>query len=153
MSDTNEMDAGITGAGGLIKAGSAIGSGNTKSSLEMLNASIATQQAKSEMETGAYNANLARLRGEQTKGAQVAAIGANNLQQRGTPATVVADTAAASERNVLMTQNNALRRAWGFQVQGASDQFQAELAKRGGLLTGMGDLASTGGAIYKDLST
>jgi hypothetical protein len=153
MGDTTDVDAGIAGAGGIIKAGSAFAAGNAKSSLEMLNAGIASTQAKSEMETGAYNSNLARLRGEQVEGQQVSGIGANNLRQAGTPATVVANTAAASERNVLNVQNNALRRAWGFQVQGTSDTYQAELAKQGGMLSGIGDLTSTAGTVYKDLNT
>lgn len=138
--------------GGTLKAGSSIASGNTKDALEKANAGIADQQAKSEMESGGYNANLSRQKAAQIQGNQVAAIGQNNLQQRGTPATVVADTARAQEANTLQIQNNALRRAWGFEVQGTSDTFQGNLAKQGGILSGIGDLASTGGKLYKDMS-
>lgn len=142
----------FTAAGGAIKAFSAIGAGNAKDALERQNENIAGQQARSEMESGAYNASLARKKGAAVTGAQVAAIGANNLQMKGTPTDVVASTAAAQEANVLAIQNNALRRAWGFEVQGASDRYQGQLAKRGGMLSGIGDLIGAGGKITDDRS-
>jgi len=133
----------------MIRAGADIAAGDTRSNLENANAEIASQQAKSEMASGAYGANLARQRGAKITGQQVSAIGANNLQQTGTPSAVVADTARASEQNALQTQNNALRRAWGFEVQGASDKVQGDLAEQGGILSGIGSLASAGGSIYR----
>lgn len=146
MGFNTELDMG----GGALKAGSAFAAGNTKDALERANASIADQQAKSEMAAGAYNTNLARQKGAQIQGAQIASIGANNLQQGGTPATVVADTARAQEANALQIQNNALRRAWGFEVQGESDTIQGQLAKQGGILSGIGDITSTAGKLYMD---
>ena len=148
MGFNTEMDM----AGGAIKAGSAIAAGNEKDALERANASIADQQAKSEMASGGYNTNLARQKAAQIQGTQIAAIGANNLQQSGTPSLVVADTAKAQEANALQIQNNALRRAWGFDVQGASDTLQGELAKQGGILSGIGDITSTAGKVYRDES-
>lgn len=140
-------------AGGGIKAGATFAAGSEKDALEKANAGIADQQAKSEMASGAYNTDLARKKAAQIQGTQVSAIGANNLQQGGTNATVVADTAKAQEANALQIQNNALRRAWGFQVQGASDTFEGDLAKQQGILSGVGDLIGTGGKLYKDSST
>lgn len=143
-----QTDADI--GGGVIKGVASIAAGNTKDALERENAGIADQQAKSEMQSGAYNTNLAREKGAQIQGRQVSAIGANNLQQSGTPATVVADTARAQEANALQINNNALRRAWGFEVQDASDTFQGEQAKRGGMLSGLGDFIGAAGKGYKD---
>ena len=138
-----------TQAGGTaIKAYSQIKAGDTKASLDNANAAIADQQAKSEIEAGNINANLMRQKGAQVTGQQISAIGANNLTQGGTNAQVVAGTAGATELNVLNTQNNALRRAWGFQVQGASDRTQASLAAQGGMLSGIGSLASGGASLY-----
>ncbi|HXI39947.1 MAG TPA: hypothetical protein VNH83_08210 [Bryobacteraceae bacterium] len=148
MGFNTEMDM----AGGAIKAGSAIAAGNEKDALERANASIADQQAKSEMASGAYNTNLAREKAAQIQGTQIAAIGANNLQQGGTPSLVVADTAKAQEANALQIQNNALRRAWGFDVQGESDTVQGALAKQGGILSGIGDITNTAGKVYRDES-
>jgi hypothetical protein len=142
-----------TELGGAAKAGAQFASGSTRAAEERANESIATEQAESEMKTGAYNANITRQRGAQVVGSQIAAIGGNNLQQGGTPAQVVANTAAANERNTLTVQNNALRRAWGFEVQGASDAFQAKQDEEGGILSGIGTLASTGGSLYKMSNT
>lgn len=143
----------LEGGGGVIKAGADIAAGDTRGNLENANAEIASQQAKSEMVSGAYGADLARQRGRQIAGQQVSAIGANNLQQGGTPATVVADTARAAEANALNTQNNALRRAWGFEVQGSSDKLEGDLAEQGGVLSGIGALAGAGGSIYRYQNT
>jgi hypothetical protein len=126
-----------------------LAAGGTRANLERANAQIADQQAKSEMDAGAYNANLIRQRGAKVAGQQVASIGANNLQQGGTPSQVVGDTARATELSALTENNNALRRAWGFQVQGASDRTQADLAEQGGILSGIGTLAGTAGSLYK----
>ena len=144
MGETTDMDL----AGAAIKAGSSIASGNTKDALETANAGIADQQAKSELAAGSYNAGLIRRKGAITTGAQIAGIGANNLQQGGTNAAVVASTAGATELSALTTQNNALRRAWGFDVQGESDRFQGGLAKQGGILSGVGDLMTGTASAY-----
>jgi hypothetical protein len=149
MSYSNDMKA----TGGAIKAFSQIAAGNTKEGLEKANEQIAQQQAQSEFQAGAYNANLARMKGRSIMGTQVANIGANNLRQGGTEADVVAGTAKAQEANALQINNNALRRAWGFEVQGSSDQFQAEMAGRQGILSGIGTLASTAGSMYGGTGT
>lgn len=146
MGASTDLD--IAGTG--LKAGSAIAAGNTKEALERDNVAIADQQAKSELNAGSYNAGLARKKAAMIEGNQIAAIGANNLQQRGTPATVVADTAAAQEGNALNIQNNALRKAWGFEVQGQSDEFQGRQAEVAGILSGIGDLSSGGAKTYDD---
>jgi hypothetical protein len=139
-------------AGQYIKGASSMAAGDTRANLENANAEIASQQAKSEVDAGGYNANLARERTAKTEGAQISAIGANNLQQGGTPSTVVSDTARAGEMNALQINNNALRRAWGFQVQGASDTFQAGLAQQGGILSGIGSDIAAGGDIYRGVN-
>ena len=56
--------------------------------------------------------------------------------------------AGATELSALTTQNNALRRAWGFDVQGESDRFQGGLAKQGGILSGVGDLMTGTASAY-----
>ena len=133
---------------GAVKGVSQIAAGDTKDALERANENIASQQAKSEMESGAFNTNLVRLKGAQVTGQQVSAIGANGFQQSGTLSQVVADAGAANERSALTTQNNALRRAWGFQVQGASDAFEGAAAARGGLLSGVGDFIGAGASAW-----
>jgi hypothetical protein len=123
------MSAGLTAAGGLYGGVAQYEAGQERGSLYKANAGIAMQQYQSEAAAGAANEAQVRRKGEALEGQQVAAIGANNLQQAGTPAKVVASTAAINEMDALTTRNNALRRAWGFQVQAASDEKQASLAK------------------------
>lgn len=144
MGDTTDLELGGTA----LKAGGQIAAGDTRDALERANAGIADQQAKSELNAGNYNAGLARRKASMIQGSQVAAIGANGLQQRGTPAAVVSSTAQTQELNVLQTLNNSMRKAWGFEVQGASDTFQGEQAKTGGILSGIGSLASGGASAY-----
>lgn len=142
------MAAGAQLAGGVTQGIAQFESGKTRSELLDTNAEIADAQARSEEQAGGYNANLIRLRGARQQGQMVSAMGANNLQQGGTNALVVAGAARQNELDALQTQNNALRRAWGFDVQGASDREQAGLAEQGGILSGVGSLINAGGKYY-----
>jgi hypothetical protein len=123
--------------------------GETRSRLYRANEDIARRQAVSEEEAGAYNETMVRMKGQALEGQQVAQIGASNLQQGGTPAQVVASSRMVNEMDALQTRNNALRRAWGFEVQGASDAFQAGYAQRAGDLNAGGAIL-TGGAKAMD---
>jgi len=115
------MSAGLTGAASLLQGASQYQAGQTKASLFRANAAVAGAQSQAEQQAGSYNESMQRMKAAALTGQQVAQIGANGLQQRGTPAQVVADTAEVSEMDALQTRNNALRRAWGFQVQEVSD--------------------------------
>jgi hypothetical protein len=123
-------------------------SGQEKSSLYRANAGIALQQAQSEEAAGSFNESQVLRRGAAMTGQQVANIGANNLQQRGTPAQVVASTAEVNEMDALQTRNNALRRAWGFQVQAASDQKQEAFASTSADLNAVGSILGGGAKAY-----
>lgn len=137
-----------TAVGVGMKAAGDYNAGQAKGRLNDMNARIADEQAKSEMATGSYNADIVRRKGAKIMGQQVAAIGANNLQQTGTNATVVAETARTTETDALMTQNNSLRRAWGFQVQGASDRYQGQLDRSAGVMSGIGDIVGGVSSMY-----
>ena len=54
-----------------------------------------------------------------------------------------------NEMNALTTRNNALRRAWGFEVAGVSDAFQSDMARRAGIGAGVGSILGASGAAYK----
>lgn len=143
------MSAGLTAGAGLMKGVGEYEAGQTRATLLRANEGIATAQYQSEAATGAFNEEATRMRGAALEGQQVAQIGAGNLQQRGTPAQVVASTAEVNEMNALQTRNNALRRAWGFEVQGVSDAFQSDMARRAGIGAGAGSILGAGGAAYK----
>lgn len=142
------MSAGLTGASALLSGVSQYEAGQEKSSLYKQNAAIAMQQSQSEAAAGAYNESQILRKGEATTGQQVANIGANNLTQAGTNAQVVAGTRAVNEMDALTTRNNALRRAWGFQVQTVSDQNQAAFAKSAGDFNAAGAILSGGAKAY-----
>lgn len=138
------MSAGLTGASSLIQGVGAYEAGETRSRLYSANAQIATAQMQSEAQAGAYNEEMVRMKGAALTGQQTAQIGANNLQQVGTPSQVVASTSEISEMDAIQTRNNALRRAWGFEVQGASDTVQSGMAQRAGAFQGIGSILSGG---------
>lgn len=138
------MSAGVTAGAGLLQGVGQYEAGQTRSQLFKQNAQIAGEQAQSEVEAGADNASRIQMRGAAVAGQQVANIGANNLTQGGTNAQVVASTAAVNEMDALTTRNNAMRRAWGFEVQGASDEFQSKEAATAGDYQGAGSILSGG---------
>jgi hypothetical protein len=138
------MSAGLTAAGELYGGVAQYTAGQERSSLYRANAGIAEQQARSEAAAGSFNEEQVRLKGAAMEGQQVAAIGANNLQQAGTPSQVVASTAAINEMNALETRNNALRRSWGFRVQEASDINQQDLASKAGTFNALGTILGGG---------
>ncbi len=142
------MSAGLTGAGALLQGASQFEAGETRANLFRANAGIAGAQSLSEIQAGNYNANNILLKGQALEGQQRANVGANNLQQAGTPAQVIASTAEINEMDALQTRNNAMRRAWGFQVQETSDNAQAGLAKSSGDLNALGSIIGGGAKAY-----
>lgn len=144
------MSAGLTDAGALMGGVAQYEAGETRRTLFNQNAGIADQQALSEVKAGNYNENAVRLRGAAMTGQQIAQTGASGLQQGGTPSQVVASSAAINEMDALQTRNNALRRAWGFQVQGASDRAQAGFAQDAAEMNAAGTILGGGAKGYTE---
>jgi hypothetical protein len=144
------VSAGLTAASGLYGGVTQYEAGQERSRLFNANADIASRQAISEEAAGAFNESMVRMRGKQVEGQQVASIGANNLTQGGTNAQVVASTAAVNELDALTTRNNALRKAWGFRVQQASDEQQAGFAKSAGIGSAVGSILTGGAKGYSE---
>lgn len=142
------MSAGLTGASALLSGVSQYQAGQEKSRLFTANAGVAAQQSQAEQAAGSYNESAVLRRGAALTGQQVANVGANNLQQVGTPAQVIASTAGVNEMDALQTRNNALRKAWGFSVQGASDLQQAAFAKSAGDFNAAGSILTGGSKAY-----
>lgn len=142
------MAAGLGAAGSLYGGVAQYEAGQERSSLFRANADVASRQAISEEAAGAFNESVVRRRGEQVTGQQVANIGANNLTQGGTNAQVVASTAATNELDALTTRNNALRKAWGFSVQQASDEQQSKFASSAGTGNAIGTILGGSAKAY-----
>lgn len=126
------MSAGVEEGGALLSGIDRYEAGKERATLFNANASVADRQAQSEAAAGSYGETMVRMRGAATTGKQVAAIGASNLQQGGTPQQVVSTSAELNEMDALTTRNNALRKAWGYEVQAESDRLQAGFATRAG---------------------
>lgn len=122
--------------------------GQTRSQLFRNNAAIAGEQAQSEAAAGSVNETAVRMKGQALEGQQVAQVGASNLQQTGTPGQVIASSRMINEMDALQTRNNALRKAWGFQVQEVSDKFQAKEASAAGEFQGVGSILTGGAKAY-----
>ena len=146
------MSAGVGEGASLLRGVGEFEAGQARGRLFNANEDIARRQFQSEAEAGAYNENMVRMRGAALEGQQVAQIGSSNLQQTGTPAQVVAGSRMVNEMDALQTRNNALRRAWGFEVQGESDAFQANQVRRAGAMNGFGSILAGSGAAYKEAS-
>lgn len=144
------MSAGLTAANALYSGVSRYEAGQERSQLFKANAGIARDQFQSETAAGAANENAVRMRNAARTGQEVAAIGANGLTQGGTNANVVASNAAVGEMDALAVRNNALRRAWGFEVQGASDEMQARFASRGGDFSAADSILTGGAKAYTE---
>jgi hypothetical protein len=143
------MSAGVTGISSLAEGLAQYNAGRQRKALFDTNAEIAARQAQSEAQAGAYNEMMVRMRGDALAGQQTAQIGASNLQQAGTPAQVVASSRMVNEMDALQVRNNANRRAWGYRVQGVSDELQGKMAADAGLLNGVGSILTGGAAAYK----
>lgn len=147
------MSAGLTGISALEQGIGQYEAGRERSSLFRANADVARQQFQSEAQAGAYNETAVRMRGQAMEGQQVNQIGGSGLQMRGTPTQVVGSTAEINEMDALQTRNNALRRAYGFEVQGMSDTLQSEMASRAGLNQGLDSILSGGGKAYQQYNS
>lgn len=133
------MSAGVMmGAGMGMNAYSQYAAGQMSRKLSNANASIADRQSASEVQSGNYNANLSALRTSAIEGQQVNTTGANNLTVSGSALRMVGDTARAGALDALTIRNNALRRAWGFAVQGAGDRYSGAADAASGTLNAMG---------------
>jgi hypothetical protein len=139
------MSAGVTAGAGLLSGVAQYEAGRTRSNLLRSNASVAGQQSQSELDAESRNEQALRMKQAAVTGQQVAQTGANNLQQRGSPSQVQQSTAEINETDILTMRNNAMRKAWGFQVQRASDTFQSEQAGRIGAFQGAGSILAGGG--------
>ena len=132
----------------LLNSGAQYASGQASRSLMYMNAGLAGEQAKSEASAGAYNEGQIRKKYAAVEGAQVNAIGANNLQVSGSALRMLTDTAKAGEMDALQTRNNALRKAFGYQVQAVGDRFQGDMDARIGTMRAVGTALNTATSLY-----
>lgn len=124
------------------------------------NAELSRRQAEDALEQGKAESQQYRLKAAAIRGRSAAAMAANGVDiSSGSPLQVLGDQAATQELDALTIENNAKRRAWGFEVQASNFENEAALDKARGknalaagalgatssLLTGAGYAAKTWG--------
>lgn len=134
--------------GGGFTAASDLLSSSKSSQLMRQNAGIAGEQARSSNQAGAEQAEILRQNLAQKIGRQQAQVGGSGLTMSGSPLRAIENTAYFGAQDVARIQTNAARRAWGFQVTQAGDEFRAQEAKTAGESNAFGSLITSGARAY-----
>ncbi|WP_052922673.1 hypothetical protein [Escherichia coli] len=107
--------------------------GKYSSAVAEQNAEVATAQAQDSINRGNAQADEVRRRNRQAAGTQAATMGATGADlSTGGALDIFGDTAQFGALDALTTVNNAQREAYGFRVQGANYQSQADSARSAG---------------------
>lgn len=111
------------------------------------NASVADLQAQDAIDRGRLDENRYRSQIRGLIGSQRAGYAAQGVSvAEGSPADVQADTAFLGELDALTLRQNAMREAWGYQVQAYDTRGRAEIARREGVVLEQTGLAQQGAA-------
>lgn len=140
-------------------AGSYYGAATSRASLEAqaavarANARISEAAARQEITRGARDVSAMRTKMAGVKGAQRAAIAANGIDLRSNSALdVLTSTDYVTETDAATIEENAMRSAWGYRVQGGNAMSAAVGAQAGAdsispLLATTGTLLTSGGRV------
>lgn len=114
--------------GAAMQNASLITESNYKAGIEGQNAAISSAQGAQALRAGDAQAGIAETRGSQLASTQKADYAASGVVAgSGTASTVQLDTKAMSDLDAATIQNNAVRTAWGHQVQTSQYEQQAGL--------------------------
>lgn len=138
----------LTLLGGGYQAAAGLQASRASAGLMRDNAAIAGMQAQSEQEAGAQQAELYRQHLNQTLGRQGASIGGGNITTSGSALRALETTAELGQQDISRIQLNAARKAWGFQVQQAGDNYRAQQDTAAGNLNALGGLITSGARAY-----
>lgn len=117
------------------------------------NAALAAVEATQAMQTGQIEAGQRRAAGREELGADRASFGAQGVDMSsGSAKDVQANTSRFSAIDMLTIQNNAARKAWGYDVEAQTDKEQGILAKLGGDEQGSGLRAQAAGTLLTGAS-
>jgi hypothetical protein len=134
--------------GGGIQAAGALNAASTNAALMRANAGVAGMQAQSAQAAGASQAQIYRQQLNQRMGKQAAFIGGSNVTTSGSALRGLESTAQVGQQDISNIQLNAARKAWGFQVQQTGDLARAGAEQSAGLMSGLGDLITSGSRAY-----
>lgn len=118
------------------------------------NAQARRADAKNVRYLGGLNSDVARRQGKALAGSQRVALAANGVDlSSGTPSDILTQTAGLSELDARTIENNAMRQAWGMDVEADQMDYQAKLAKKNakiGLFGSILGAATSAGQGYMD---
>ena len=118
----------------------------TQSGIAKFNADTAKFQAEDAMKEGSILEERQLSRTRQIRAQQEAIMGAGGVDPTtGTAAQVLDQTTEMGTIDALTLRSNAVRRAWGYNVQASNDIFGGELAKANSN-SAIGSTLLTGGA-------
>jgi hypothetical protein len=126
-----------------------------------MNANLANQKAKDDIQTGQQQEQQKRLQTAQLMGKQRAAMAANGVDLSfGSPLDTLVDTAKMGEVDALNIRTNAYRASYEDQVQGANytanaaiDKEKGENALDAGYLGAMGTILGGAGKAYSSANS
>ena len=138
----------LTGASGLYQASAARAAGRYEQQVAERNATIADQQAEQARQIGNIEEERQLRRVRAALGSQRAALAANGIDvNSGTALDLQAETAGFGAADALTLRSNALREAWGFQVEGTNLRNQGRAARAQGRNQAIGTLLTTGASM------
>jgi hypothetical protein len=121
--------AGLSGFSAYTQASAARQANVYQAQVDQNNALIAGYQGSAAVRQGGQQAQLSMLQSAQVYGQQRADLAANGVDlSSGSALDQLASTRFLNQQDVNAIQSNAARAAWGYQVQGQSDQINAALS-------------------------
>lgn len=104
---------------------------NYQAQIDQQNVTIANEQSSQAILSGQTQEQTSDLKTAQTFGAQRAAMAANgvDISSSGSAIDVLSTTKYLGARDALTIHDNALRQAWGYQVQATTAQNSANFMK------------------------
>lgn len=138
----------LTGASGLYGAAAANEAGKAEQRVADQNAAVARQQAEQAKQIGNIEEERQLRRVRAALGSQRAAIAANGLDvNSGTALDLQAETAGFGAADALNLRANALRQAWGFDVESVNQTNRGRAARTAGRNQAIGTLLTTGASM------
>jgi|Laugresu1bdmlbsd_1035121.scaffolds.fasta_scaffold06672_3 hypothetical protein len=142
----------LTVAGSAVSASASMQQAEDARNMAAYNKQVRDYQAQDTIARGAVEEQKQREQGRQFMGRQRAAMGASGaMADSGSFGDVLIQSAEMSERDALTIRNNAMRAAWGYETQGAAEEFEGRARSRayqgqalGSVLTGAGNVYAAG---------
>lgn len=138
----------LTGVSGVYQASAARAAGRYEQQVAERNATIAEQQAEQAKQIGNIEEERQLRRVRAALGTQRAALAANGLDvNSGSALDLQAETAGFGAADALNLRSNALRQAWGFQVEATNMRNAGRAARAQGRNAAIGTLLTTGASM------